>query len=127
MRMGLRELGGRKLGDLQAELLEQLWAADEPLGLRELTAGLRGRPRAYTTVVTVLTRLVARGLVERVGDGRRYLYRASADRDQLTARAIEALLDSAQNRRAVLAHLVANSHDPELLAELARILEEAQP
>ena len=127
MRMGPPDLGGRKLGDLQAELLEQLWAADRPLGLRELVDELPGRRRAYTTVVTVLTRLVAKGLVERVGDGRRYLYRASADRDQLTARAIEALLDSAQDRRAVLAHLVANVHDPGLLAELARILEEARP
>lgn len=123
--MARRTLGGRKLGGLQAELLELLWAAEHPLGVRELLDLLPGRRRAYTTVITVLTRLVDQGLVERVGDGRRYVYRASADPDQLTARAIEALLEGAQDRRAVLAHLLSNANDPSLLAELARVLKEA--
>lgn len=121
-----RRVGGRRLGGLEAELLEALWASAEPLGARELTSLLAGPPRAYTTVVTVLTRLVDKGLVERFGDGRRYLYQAAGDPDQLTARAIEDLLTEAHDRHAVLAHLVAGSHDPELLAELAQLLEEHQ-
>src|SRR5215472_6547687 len=73
----------------------RLWAASEPLGVRELADQLPGRPRAYTTLVTVLTRLVGKGLVERAGDGRRYTYRPAGDPDQLTARAIERLLEAA--------------------------------
>jgi predicted transcriptional regulator len=122
--MARRQIGGRQLGGLEAELLEALWAAAEPLGARELTSLLVGPPRAYTTVVTVLTRLVDKGLVERFGDGRRYLYQAAGDPDELTARAIEDLLAEAHDRRAVLAHLVTGSHDPELLAELAQLLGE---
>lgn len=64
--MGRRQIAGRSLGGLEAELLEALWAADEPLGVRELSSMLAGPPRAYTTVVTVLTRLVDKGLLERI-------------------------------------------------------------
>src|SRR5215471_9751156 len=90
--MERRDIAGTRLGGLEAELMNLLWAAGEPLGVRELAARLPGPPRSYTTVVTVLTRLVGKGLVERAGDGRRYAYRPAGDRDQLTARAIEGLL-----------------------------------
>jgi predicted transcriptional regulator len=125
--MGRRQIGGRRLGGLEAELLEALWAADEPLGARELSSMLAGPPRAYTTVVTVLTRLVDKGLLERIGDGRRYRYQATGDPDQLTAKAIEELLAAADDRRAVLTHLVTGTQDPELLAELAKLIEDRPP
>lgn len=121
---GRTSIAGRRLGMLEAELLEVLWRADEPLGVRELLPMLSGPRRAYTTIVTVLTRLVAKGLLERVGDGRRFCYRPSGAPDELTARAIETLLDGASDRRAVLAHLVAQIDDPGLLAELALLLRE---
>jgi predicted transcriptional regulator len=124
--MKRRNIAGTSLGGLEAELLEQLWAAGEPLGARELAVRLPGPPRSYTTVVTVLTRLVGKGLVERAGDGRRYTYRPAGDRDQLTARAIERLLAAAGDRRAVLAHLVSGAQDPGLLADLAAILRDSE-
>ncbi|MGH3157907.1 MAG: BlaI/MecI/CopY family transcriptional regulator [Streptosporangiaceae bacterium] len=40
-------------------------------------------------MVTVLTRLVGKGLVKRAGDGRRYRYRPAGDPDQLTASPVE--------------------------------------
>jgi predicted transcriptional regulator len=125
--MRRRQVGGRPLGGLEAELLEALWTTDEPLGARELASMIAGPPRAYTTVVTVLTRLVDKGLVERIGDGRRYVYRATGDPDQLTARAIEELLAVADDRRAVLTHLFTDTQDPELRAELARLIEDRSP
>jgi predicted transcriptional regulator len=122
MAMGPRQFAGRRLGSLEAELLDALWKAGRPLETRELVAILPGKPRAYTTVVTVLTRLVGKGLVERSGDGRRFRYQPSGDPDQLTAKAIAELLAAADDRRAVLAHLVSSPADPELLAELAALL-----
>ena len=124
--MERRDIAGTRLGGLEAELMNLLWAAGEPLGVRELTSRLPGPPRAYTTLVTVLTRLVGKGLVERAGDGRRYTYRPAGDPDQLTARAIERLLEAAADRRAVLAHLVTGAHDPALLAELAALIQQTQ-
>jgi predicted transcriptional regulator len=119
-----RSVGGKRLGGLEAELLGLLWQAPEPLGVRELIPMLAGPTRAYTTVMTVLGRLVHKGLVERVATGRRFCYRAAGDPDQLTAKAIEALLAASNDRRAVLAHLVADSVDPGFLAELAALLDE---
>ena len=124
--MKRRDIAGTRLGGLEAELMELLWAADEPLGVRELAGLLPGPPRAYTTLVTVLTHLVGKGLVERSGDGRRFTYRPAGDPDQLTARAIERLLEAAGDRRAVLAHLVTGAQDPALLAELAALIQQTQ-
>ncbi len=124
--MERRNVAGTRLGALEAEVLDQLWAAGEPLGARELAARLSGPRRADSTVVTVLTHLVAKGLVQRAGDGRRFLYSA-ADPAQLTARAIEQLLAAAADRRAVLAHLIEGTQDPGLLEELAALLRDNQP
>jgi predicted transcriptional regulator len=125
--MERRNVAGTRLGALEAEVLDQLWAAGEPLGARELAARLPGPPRAYTTIVTVLTHLVAKGLVQRAGDGRRFLYQPAGDPAQLTARAIERLLDAAADRRAVLVHLIEGAQDPGLLDELTALLRESQP
>ncbi len=125
--MKRRDVAGTRLGGLEAELMELLWAAaGEPLGVRELAGLLPGPPRASTTIVTVLTHLMDKGLVERAGDGRRYTYRPAGDPDQLTARAIERLLAAAGDRRAVLAHLVNGAQDPALLAELADLIQDTQ-
>jgi predicted transcriptional regulator len=121
----LREVGGRRVGELEAQILEVLWCQHEPIGARELLSLLPGQRRAYTTVVTVLTRLATKGLVERVGDGRRFYYRAAADADQLTAQAIEELLKTAHDQRAVLTHLVSSLADASLVAELAWLVKEA--
>ncbi len=124
--MKRRDIAGTRLGGLEAELMELLWAAGEPLGVRELAGLLPGPPRASTTLVTVLSHLMDKGLVERFGDGRRYAYRPAGDPDQLTARAIERLLAAAADRRAVLAHLVTGAQDPALLAELAALIQDTQ-
>ncbi len=124
--MKRRDVAGTRLGGLEAELMELLWAAGEPLGVRELAGLLPGPSRASTTLVTVLTHLMGKGLVERAGDGRRYTYRPAGDPDQLTARAIERLLAAAGDRRAVLAHLVNGAQDPALRAELAALIQQTQ-
>jgi predicted transcriptional regulator len=124
--MKRRDIAGTRVGGLQAELMNLLWAAGEPLGARELAGLLPGPRRSYNTVVTVLTRLVGKGLVERTGDGRRYVYRPAGDPAELTARAIERLLAAAADRRAVLAHLVTGAQDPGLVAELSALIRETQ-
>src|SRR5262249_28118123 len=124
--MKRRDVAGTRLGGLEAELMELLWAAGEPLGVRELAGLLPGPPRAASTLVTVLTHLMDKGLVERAGDGRRYTYRPAGDPDQLTARAIERLLAAARDPPAVLAHRVTGTQDPALLAELPALIQQPQ-
>src|SRR4051812_25944552 len=81
---------------------------------------LIGAQLAYTTVMTVLTRLAGKGLVQRTRAGRGYVYRAVADSAEVTARQMGRLLEKAQDRGAVLARFVRTlaPDDERLLIEL---------
>ncbi|MBI5494620.1 MAG: BlaI/MecI/CopY family transcriptional regulator [Deltaproteobacteria bacterium] len=73
------------LGELEHAIMNVLWAR-APLSVREVLARLRRRPPpAYTTVMTVLDRLHAKGLVERVKDGKAFLYGPTVTCDEWTA------------------------------------------
>jgi predicted transcriptional regulator len=118
-------IAGRRVGDLETEILQHLWEVPEPVTGRELLERI-GRPSlAYTTLMTVLGRLVAKGLAQRVADRRVVRYRAAGDLDELTAKAIGELLAAARDRQAVLAYLVEDTGDPGLAAELAAVLRRA--
>jgi predicted transcriptional regulator len=121
--MARRLIAGRRVGSLEAEVLEELWAAADWLSGREVWERLGDRSRAYTTVMTILGRLVDKGLVERVEEGRGHVYRAAGDPDELTAQAISSLLAATADPRSALAHFVEGLDDPELVAELAAVLE----
>lgn len=121
--MTRRFLAGRRVGELEEAILRALWAASDPVTGRELLERLPGEPRAYTTVMTVLNRLVDKGLVERLADGRTHRYRAAGDVEQLTARAVGQLVASARDPAAVLAYFVEGLDDPALVAQLAALLE----
>ena len=59
----------REPGELEAEVLAALWAADGPLTAGDLVDAL-GRDLAYNTVLTILTRLHQKGAVRREWAGR---------------------------------------------------------
>ncbi len=116
-----RIVAGHRIGALEAEVLGHLWDATAPLSVRDIMSKLKGRRRAYTTVMTVLTRLHEKGLVERVLSGRAYLYRASGTPAEIEARRIQDLLAASEDPKAVLAHFVEDlAKDPELLRSLDR-------
>ena len=124
--MPRRMVAGRRVGDLESEILEVLWSARTWLSGREVLERLGDEPRAYTTVMTVLGRLVDKALVERVEEGKGHLYRAAGDPDELTAQAIRSLLSATAHPRAALAHFVEDLDDPELVAELATAMKRAR-
>ena len=117
--MPRRVVAGRRVGDLESEILDVLWSARTWLSGREVLERLGDEPRAYTTVMTVLGRLVDKALVERVEEGKGHVYRAAGDPDELTAQAIRSLLSATAHPRVALAHFVDELDDPELVAELA--------
>lgn len=119
-----RVVAGRRIGAVEAEVLECLWEAGVPLGVREVMARLTDRRRAYTTVVTILTRLVEKGLVRKIPAGRTFLYEAAGSREELAADAISKLLEASEDPRAVLTRFVERlSDDPDLLRQLAELVE----
>jgi predicted transcriptional regulator len=67
------------LGPLEVRVLGLL-RSEEPAAVGAIRARLaaEGEPLAYTTVMTVLTRLHEKGLVKRARDGNRFLYAPAA-------------------------------------------------
>jgi predicted transcriptional regulator len=73
--------------------MEQVWARGEAT-VREVLDGVNaGRaegPRAYTTVLTIMQRLEAKGMVERRRLDKSDVYRAAIARDQYLGRRLDA-------------------------------------
>src|SRR3954453_20387665 len=103
--------GGRRRGALEQEVLACLAAAGRPLTVAEVLAELGG-DLAYTTVLTALSRLHAKGALTREPAGRGYAYALPADPAAVgaavTARRMSRLLDSREDRAGVLARFVAD-------------------
>ncbi len=115
--------GGRRRGALEQEVLACLAAAARPLTVAEVQAEL-GDALAYTTVLTTLSRLHAKGALTREPAGRGYAYAVPADPAAMgasvTARRMSRLLDAGQDRAGVLARFVADlsPEDERVLTEL---------
>ena len=95
-----------------------LWAAGEPLRVRDVLERLAGDRRlAYTTVMTVLDHLHTKGWVSRTRDGRAYHYVAEQSREEAGARLLRDVLDSSGDTESVLLHFArsVSDHESELL------------
>ena len=74
------------LGPLESAVMERLWKRGRAT-VREIVEDLgRSRALAYTTVMTIMTRLHAKGLLERDRDGKTYVYRPAFTREEHRAR-----------------------------------------
>ncbi len=98
------------LGDLEREVMDHLWAAEESQTVRQVHEALcERRELAYTTVMTVLQRLARKNLVEQIRDDRAHRYAPTSGRDELVAGLmVDALAQapSSGDRRAALVHFV---------------------
>jgi predicted transcriptional regulator len=92
---------GRRRGDLEQQVFATLAAAGRPMTTGEVRDAIGG-DLAYTTVMTVLVRMHGKGLVTRDRTGRSYAYTAVVDDAEVVARQIHRLLDSRDDRAAVL-------------------------
>jgi predicted transcriptional regulator len=69
------------LAPLESEVMEAVWKAAGPVAVRDVLEALnasRAHPLAYTTVMTVMNRLLAKDILVRSGQPRHYLYEATA-------------------------------------------------
>jgi predicted transcriptional regulator len=109
-------------GDLQEEVMRIVWRLGE-VTVEDVRAAQPKRRRcAYTTIQTVLNRLVERELLERERRGKAFAYRASYDESELLARSIGQRLAGASldARRAVVLNLV-EALEPNELDDVARL------
>lgn len=103
--------------------MDLLWQASEPIAATELRDELPGSP-AITTVLTVLTRLEAKGFVTRDRDRRPHLFRATLTRDDYMAELMHEVLTSAPDREAVLTRFLGRASKSET-DHLRKLLGEA--
>ncbi|WP_020664848.1 BlaI/MecI/CopY family transcriptional regulator [Amycolatopsis benzoatilytica] len=111
----------RAPGELEAEVLAVLWESGEPMSAADVQKRL-GDGLAYTTVVTILSRLFEKGVATREKQGRSFTYRAADDEPGLAARRMSKVLDAEADRSSVLARFVSNlsESDERVLRDLLR-------
>ena len=112
----------RASGSLESEVLAALWAAHEPLTTGDVIEAVGGN-LAYNTVQTILTRLHAKGAVEREQVGRAHAYTPVLDEAGMAASRMRAMLDRGGDHVAVLAQFLGTLTAQEE-ATLARLIAE---
>ena len=95
------------LAPLELDCMNTLWPIGEGTvrEIRDLLAARR--PRAYTTIMTIMDRLARKGVVERKKTGRAYVYRPRLSAEDARAQALGQVLDSffGGSKEALLAQL----------------------
>ncbi|OII66156.1 BlaI/MecI/CopY family transcriptional regulator [Streptomyces sp. CC77] len=100
-----RQSRRRAQGELENAVLDVLYRAPEPVTVAYVQEHLGGG-LAYTTVITILTRLHAKGVVTRERAGRAFRWTAVVDPSGLAALRMRRVLDAEENREAVLTSFV---------------------
>lgn len=95
----------RRMGELESDVMGQLWSAGRPLTPSEVRDALGGG-LAYTTVMTILGRLWQKGLARRERRGRAYAYWPTFSEAELAAQRMRAALDRTEDREKTLARFV---------------------
>ncbi|MET9819644.1 MULTISPECIES: BlaI/MecI/CopY family transcriptional regulator [unclassified Streptomyces] len=112
----------RRLGDLEAEIMDRLWRWGQPATVREIVNDINHiRPVAYTTVMTVADILHRKGLLRREKTGRAWLYEPVRSREEYTAALMQDALGNTEDRQAALQRFVEHM-SPEDVSALAAAL-----
>lgn len=118
------------LGTLEAQVMEAVWDASEPVSVEDVRTHLeeRGKEAAYTTIMTTLSRLYDKDLLDREQRGRAYYYWPTLSRSELgqnvTRRVIDGLLNSFAEPAISYFVEAVGDRDPDSLEMLANVIEE---
>lgn len=115
-RFHLKARAATVLGPLESEIMLVIWKSRRPLSVREVVGELRGHDRAYTTVMTVMSRLAEKDILTRRPNGKAYVYEAKMSEQGMLSR-------SAQRSVRKLVH----DFGEVALAHFAEELERAKP
>jgi predicted transcriptional regulator len=109
----------RASGAREAEILALLQRADDALTPGEVAERLRGE-LTYSTVVTILTRMYTKQLLNRTPRGRAFAYAPVTDDPGLAARRMRSVLEERTDHGAVLARFAdsLSTADADLLRQL---------
>lgn len=126
--MNTKRVTGKVLGELETEIMEIVWHQKGAVSVKNITDVLEKRRQiAYTTVMTIMSRLVNKGVLTRRLSGSSYLYKPKVTKEQFVAKAVHGIFSSAVSTlgEEVLTHFVKeiNKINPRKRRELLKILE----
>lgn len=123
---GLRKI----LGELELAVMQSVWRRGDAT-VRDVHEDLANdRGIAYTTVMTVMTRLAAKGLLKKRRDGAAFVYRAPLSADELLRTSVRDLLAGLLHEfaRPTISEFVdtVKNESPERIDELKKLVDEAR-
>lgn len=119
------------LGELQVAVMEVVWKR-QPISVADVLTALKQQNRnlAYTTVMTIMSRLTEKGWLVAEKRGRTYFYRAARSRQEAEAAAVGEVVRAllADFGEVVVAQLVKELEDtdPNQLIRLAELARESE-
>ena len=117
------------LGARELAIMKIVWRLEEA-SVREVYESLRKeRPVAYTTVMTMMSTLEAKGFLKKRADGRAFRYRPARPKGQVITSLVREFVDRVFDgaSRSLLAHLVAERRlTEEDRKSLKRLIDEAE-
>lgn len=120
--MAKKKKDAQQLGDLEANVMSVVWEKGEATVQDVKDALEPGRTLAYTTIMTVMSRLTEKGLLERHKVGRAYVYAPADSQEKVAGSLLRSLVrrlyDGAS--MAAIAHLM-ESEEAVDEAELERL------
>jgi predicted transcriptional regulator len=87
-------IGNISLGPLEKNVMDCVWR-EEIVSVKDVHSCLKkSRKIAYTTVMTVMTRLTEKGLLKRKKHGKAFIYSPKRTREQTAKKMIGKIIDS---------------------------------
>lgn len=118
------------LGPLESEIMELVWSKGK-VSVREVADMLNfqsERNLAYTTVMTIMSRLSEKNILQRVREGGAYIYEPASSRNEFSRRVVGKVIDSLLDdfSEPAIAHFVDKIQDidPTKLALLEKLISE---
>ena len=94
--MRTRKNIGRVLGELETEIMEIVWQAEKPISVSDVVGVLsKKRAIAYTTVMTIMGRLVDKAILVRKIKGPSYQYLPKVSRENFIAKSVHSIFTTA--------------------------------
>ena len=119
---------GRVLGDLERLVMDILWNRGDVTGREVLEEIEKTRPLALTTILTVMDRLLKKGLIKRKKRGWVFVYTPSISRDdfvrQVSEEVMQGILDISASSAASSFVDILYKTSPEEMDRLSRLIEE---
>jgi len=119
---------GQVLGDLEKSVMDVLWEKGEATGRQVFEEIGKRRPLAFTTILTVMDRLLKKGLIKRIKKGRLFVYAPSMSKEDFVARVSREVLQgifsiSASSAASSFVDILYKTN-PEEIERLSRLIEE---